>query len=130
MSRRFEMPVTSVFHIRGQGLILGGVVSTDTVRIGDRLTVRSPLAAKSGVVAGLERLGTRELIDTANAADAVAICFRDVAADDIPDGIERVDQYGWKAVNLTVASPESAWSRWWKRIFGTYEQHFRPPGQS
>ncbi len=116
MSRGFEMPVTSVFYIRGQGMILGGVVSTGTVAIGDRLTVRSLLAAKTGVVVGLERLGTQELIDTANEGDAVAICFRDVAADDISDGIERVGQYGWKPVNLTVASPESALSRWWKPI--------------
>ena len=113
------MPVTSVFYIRGQGMILGGVISSGTVRIGDRLAVRSLLAAKTGRVVGLERLGTRELIDTANEADAVAICFRDVGADDIPDGMERVGQYGWKPVHLTVASPESAWLRCWRRIFGT-----------
>ena len=116
MSRGFEMPVTSVFYIRGQGMILGGVVSRGTVTIGDRLTVRSRTAAKTGVVVGLERLGTRELIDMANEADAVAICFRDVAADDIADGMERAGRYGWEPVNLTVASPDSAWSRWWKRI--------------
>ena len=115
MSRGFEMPVTSVFYLRGRGMILGGVVRTGTVTIGDRLTVRSLLAAKTAVVVGLERLGTRELIPTANEGDAVAICFRDLEADDVPDGLERVGQHDWKAINLTVGAHESALSRWWKR---------------
>lgn len=117
MSREFEMPVASVFYMPGQGMVLAGSVRRGVIAIGDRVTVASPLAAKTAVVAGLERLGTRELIDTANPDDEIAILCRDVEVEDVPDGLERVDQYAWKVLDLTVRSLESAPSRWWKRIF-------------
>ena len=120
MSRNFEMPVTSVFYMPGQGIVLAGIVRAGVVAIGDRLTVTCQRAEKTAVVVGIERLGTRELIGSASEADEVAICFRGIEANDLPDGLQRVDEYGWKAIDLTVQSPPAfPLSRWWKRIFSS-----------
>ena len=116
MSRGFEMPVTSVFYIRGQGMILAGVVRAGVVTVGDRLTVSSPLAAKAAVVVGLERLGTHELVDTAKENDEIAICFRRLEANDLPDGLQRTGENNWMPVNLTVRSTEPILRRFWKRV--------------
>ena len=117
MSRGFEMPVTSVFYLRGQGMILAGVVRAGVVAVGDRLTVRSPLAARVAVVVGLERVGTHELIATARENDEIAICFRGLDADDLPDGLQRTGEHTWTPVNLTVRSTEPVLLRLWKRVF-------------
>jgi translation elongation factor EF-Tu-like GTPase len=116
MSRGFEMPVTSVFYLRGQGMILAGVVRGGVVMVGDRLAVSSPRAARVAVVVGLETVGTHELIATAKENDEIAICFRGLDADDFPDGLQRTGEHTWTPLNLTVRSTEPLLSRLWKRI--------------
>ena len=111
------MSVSSIFFIRGQGMVLAGVILRGVVMIGDRLTVASPLASKRTVVAGLERVGTRELLETAKEAEEIAILCRDLEAEDVADGLERVDDFGWKVVKLTVRSLEPTGLPWWKRIY-------------
>jgi translation elongation factor EF-Tu-like GTPase len=65
MNERFEMPVRSIFSMRDREMVLAGVVRKGLVAMGDRLTVTSPRAAKVTTAAGLERLGTRELLMSA-----------------------------------------------------------------
>ena len=110
------MQVSSIFSIRGRGMVLAGVIRRGVVTIGDRLSVAAPQAVKSAIVAGLERVGTHELVDNAKQGDEVAILCRGVETDDIRDGLERVDEIGWKVVDLTVRSPESLGSRLWRRM--------------
>ena len=117
MSRDFEMPVSSVFHMRGRGMVFAGVIRRGVVTIGDRLTVASPLASKRAVVAGLERVGTHQFIETATVNDEVAILCRGIEAEDLADGLQRVDEFGWKVLDLTVRSFESTTWRWWKRLY-------------
>lgn len=111
------MPVSSIFYMRNQGMVLAGLIHRGTVAIGDRVTITSPRAAKHAVVAGLERIGTREFLDSAKEGQEIAILCRGLQIEDFADGVERVDESGWRVVDLTVTSAEFGLARWWSRVW-------------
>jgi translation elongation factor EF-Tu-like GTPase len=117
MSSNFTMLVSSIFYMRGHGIVLAGRIDSGSIAIGDRVAILSPRAAKRAVVAGLERVGTKELLTDATEGQEIAILCRDVQIEEIADGVERGDDGGWKVVNLSVSSAEDSTKPWWSRLW-------------
>jgi translation elongation factor EF-Tu-like GTPase len=111
------MPVSSIFYMRDRGIVLAGAIRSGTITIGQRVIIASPNKSKRAVVAGVERIGTREFVDTAKSGDEIAILCRDVLIEDISDGVERVDAMQWKVLDVTVRSSEVSAASWWKRLW-------------
>ena len=117
MTGDFEMPVSSLFNMPNQGTVLAGLINRGGVAIGDHVTIASPGAAKDVVVAGLEQIGTRKFLDSATQGQEIAILCRGLQIEDLADGLERIEEGGWKVVSLTVRSADSGPLRWWNRIW-------------
>jgi elongation factor Tu len=109
----FQMVAKDIFHIEGHGTVLTGQIQSGRVALGNPVEVFSPSKMARGVVAGLEKLGTREIIRSAKKGDKVGICVRLLSIDQIDDGVERLEPFGWKIVSLRLRGVRRPWWKFW-----------------
>jgi elongation factor Tu len=109
----FEMPVESIFHIPGQGTVLAGHIRSGQVKVGDKVDVCSPLKSASLQVAGLERIGVREMLGSAQNGDEVGVLVRGLSLEQVEDGVKRVEPLVWQVVSLTLRGTPRPWWKLW-----------------
>jgi elongation factor Tu len=112
----FQMVAEDIFHIEGHGTVLTGQIESGRVTLGDAVEVFSPSKIARDVVAGLEKLGTREIIRSAKEGDKVGICVRGLSLDQVDDGVQHLEPFGWKIVSLTLRSVKRPWWKIWERV--------------
>lgn len=106
-----EMVAKGIFHIEGHGTVLTGEIQSGRVALGNLVEVFSPSKMARVVVAGLENIGTRDMLRSAKKGDNVAICVRGLSLDQVDDGVQHLDPFGWKVVSLTIRGVKRPW---WK----------------
>ena len=109
----FQMVAEDIFHIEGHGTVLTGQIESGQVALGNQVEVCAPSRVARVIVAGLEKLGTREIIRSAKKGDQVGICVRLLSLDQIEDGVERVEPSGWKIVSLRLRGVKRPWWKFW-----------------
>ncbi len=113
MESDFEMRVESIFHIKGRGTVLAGRVHAGEICAGDEVAVISPTKRVVGRVAGLEV--ARKIVERIRGGDEAAVLFREFDLDAVADGLEKVDQFTVRPVNITLSGarlPKRRWQVW------------------
>ncbi len=109
----FEILADSIFHIPGQGTVLAGHIRSGQVKVGDKVEVCSPSNSVSLRVAGLERIGTREMPSSAQTGEEVGVLIRGLSLEQVEDGVRRVEPLVWQVVSLTLRGTSRPWWKLW-----------------
>ena len=113
MSENRLMTVESLLHVPGRGTLLQGVIERSSVRVGDRVEIRSPSGAVGARVMGIERTGTREFLKSAAEGEDVCFLFESIDFSKLPGGVEFDEEGGIHLRDLCV-TPGAETSRWWE----------------
>lgn len=114
MTEAFRMRVDDTFSIAARGIVMVGTIESGLVRIGDRITVNSPVSSFESVIAGVEIF--RKLVDSAGPGDIAGILLRQFDPAVIKDGCTESLSEGAeggvsKSYSLTVVGQKRPW---WK----------------
>ncbi len=107
-----ELQVTGLFHIKGQGTVLTGIVTDGDITIGQRLDIQSPAASATFTVAGIER--NREILPKAKNCDSIAVLARNLDLAKVSDGFRVVEEGGYEIKSLILVDPSRKWWEFWK----------------
>lgn len=111
-TKTFEMPVTSMFSMRGHGVVFHGTVLSGRVRVGERIDVTSPGRHVSGRNAGIERMGTHQSVPSAGCGDDIGILMT-VDINGVSDGWRRTEEGIAVPVALKLLGSSRPWWRVW-----------------
>ena len=112
MSLTFEIPVKSMFAMRGRGVVFHGTVVVGHVRVGDSIHVASPGKHVSGRVAGIEHIGTHQSMSSAGCGEEIGILMN-VDIHGVRDGWRETEEGIAVAVALRLLKPSRPWWKWW-----------------
>jgi len=104
--------VTSLFHVKGQGTVLTGVVTDGDISTGQRLDIQSPGASATFTVAGIER--NKEILTKARSGDSIAVLARNLDLARVSDGFRAVEGGGYEIKSLILVEPRRKWWEFWK----------------
>jgi translation elongation factor EF-Tu-like GTPase len=107
----FEMKVQDIFYMRGQGMVLYGLVKSGELVIGDGVEVRTPSHSVCSVVAGLEI--AQKIVRRARAGEIVGVLLKSLSPEQLSDGLHQTEKFGWKVLDLSLHSVKRPWWRIW-----------------
>ena len=104
--------VSDIFRLSGPDTVLTGRVESGSVRLGDRVVIRSPNGVTVGRVIAVEK--DRTFLRSASCGDAVALGVRVASLAPVADGFEKREGFSYCVTSLVIEAPERAWWQFWQ----------------
>lgn len=106
------MTVTSIVHFPEQGTVMHGSIEAGSIRVGDRVEIRSPSGRATARINGIET-GTKELVASASGGETVAVLFDPVDFSELADGVIFEEYARVRPKDIVIARPTRR-SGWWQ----------------
>ena len=107
------MTVQSIFHVPGRGTVMQGPIESGSVRVGDRVEIRSPSNVVPARIRLMERTGAREYLENAAEGEDVCFMFETIDFSKLGDGVE-FDENGQPHPIDLIVTRGSQPPRWWE----------------